>query len=58
MTRQDLLALQALQEMANLFEEANGRLPQSNHDLAEWAASPEGEATLLRHGFHCDHGDN
>jgi hypothetical protein len=58
MTREYLLALQALQEVANLFEEANGRLPQSNHDLAEWADSPEGEAILLRHGFRRDHGDN
>ena len=58
MTRQYLLALRALQEMANLFEEANGRPPQSNHEFAEWADSPKGEATLLRHGFRRDHGDN
>jgi hypothetical protein len=32
-TRQYLLALQAFQEMANLFEGANGRPPQSNHEL-------------------------
>jgi hypothetical protein len=44
--------------MANLFEEANGRPPQSNHEFAEWTDSPEGEAILLRHGFRRDHGDN
>jgi hypothetical protein len=58
MTRQYLLALRALQEMANLFEEANRRFPQSDHELAEWVDSPEGEAILFRHGFHRDHGDN
>ena len=53
-----LLALQAFQEIANLFEGANGRPPQSNHEMAKWADSPKGEAILLHHGFHRDHGDN